>query len=178
MDIKYRIDLNKLLPPNPITVEVGCAECNYSLDIVARWGSGKHYAIDVWNHHPHQRGDGSQPQDWHNANYEKCLEKFKPYLDRVIMMRGISWDMAINIPDNSVDFISIDADHSYEAVKKDIAAFWPKLKSGGVITFHDYLAIEYGVNDAVHQFANSVGLKVHLLPENKPEDAGAYIIKP
>jgi hypothetical protein len=176
--IKYRSDLYKILPDNPITVEVGVAEGLFSHQIVSQWKPSKHFAVDVWNHQPSQRGDGNQPQEWHNANYENVIRLLKPYLDKVVLLRGISWAMARYINNESVDFISIDADHSYEAVKKDIAAYWPKLKKGGVITFHDYLAIEYGVNDAVHQFASANGLEVHLLPENKKEDAGAYIIKP
>jgi len=39
--------------------------------------------------------------------------------------------------DNSVDFVFIDADHSYEAVKKDIIAWMPKIKEGGILAGHD-----------------------------------------
>lgn len=175
--IKHRIDLNQLLPENPITVEVGCAECNYSLDIVGRWKSSKHFAVDVWEHIPNTRGDGNQPEEWHASNYDKCIDKFKPYLDRVVLLRGISWAMAQYIDDNSVDFISIDACHSYECVKQDIKAYWPKLKQNGIITFHDYEATEYGVKQAVLEHAQATNQEVHLLPENKQEDAGAYIVK-
>ena len=36
------------------------------------------------------------------------------------------------------DLIFIDADHSYEAVREDIIAWWPKVKNGGIISGHDY----------------------------------------
>jgi len=36
------------------------------------------------------------------------------------------------------DLIFLDADHSYEAVKQDIALWWPRLKDGGIMAFHDY----------------------------------------
>lgn len=178
MEIKYRSDLYKLLPKDAVTMEVGVAEGLFSHQIVSEWNPKLHYCIDVWEHQPAQRGDGNSPQAWHNSNYDNVLKLMGPYLDKVILMKGISWNMAINIPDNSVDFISIDACHSYECVKKDLAAYWPKLKSGGVMTMHDYLGPEYGVNQAVHEFSASLGLIVHLLPENSPADAGAYIVKP
>lgn len=79
--------------------------------------------------------------------YNKEIEK--KYGNRLIPIQGVSYNIADQIPDNSVDLIFIDADHSYDAVKKDILAFTPKLKKGGILTGHD---IDYpGVNKAVHE---------------------------
>jgi predicted O-methyltransferase YrrM len=39
---------------------------------------------------------------------------------------------------NSIDFLFIDADHSYEGVKLDISLWEPKVVEGGVISGHDY----------------------------------------
>jgi len=36
------------------------------------------------------------------------------------------------------DFVFIDADHTYESVKKDILAWYPKVKKGGIIAGHNY----------------------------------------
>jgi hypothetical protein len=41
-----------------------------------------------------------------------------------------------HVPD--LDFVFIDADHSYPAVKADIAAWMPKVKVGGWLCGHDY----------------------------------------
>ena len=38
---------------------------------------------------------------------------------------------------NSLDFVFIDADHSYEAVKNDILHWYPKVKVNGMIGGHD-----------------------------------------
>jgi len=40
--------------------------------------------------------------------------------------------------DESVDFCFIDASHVAEDVKRDIGAWWPKIKSGGVLGGHDW----------------------------------------
>jgi len=71
------------------------------------------------------------------------------YGNRLIPIQGNSYIVAEKIPDNSVDLVFIDADHSYNAVKKDILAYTPKLKNGGLLTGHD---IDYpGVNKAVNE---------------------------
>ena len=71
------------------------------------------------------------------------------YGDRLIPIQGSSYVVADQIPDNFADIVFIDADHSYEAVKKDILKYTPKLKTGGLLTGHD---IDYpGVNKAVNE---------------------------
>ena len=52
--------------------------------------------------------------------------------------------------DKTFDLIFIDADHRYEAVKKDIENWLPKLKKGGTICGHDYGNWE-GVGRAVNE---------------------------
>jgi len=65
-------------------------------------------------------------------------------------IKALSHEAAVNFEDGSVDCLFIDAGHSYEAVKADIAAWLPKMKVGGLISGHDYNAWE-GVNRAVNE---------------------------
>jgi predicted O-methyltransferase YrrM len=43
------------------------------------------------------------------------------------------------LKDNKVDFLFIDADHSYEGVKKDFEMYSPLVRKGGIIAFHDII---------------------------------------
>ncbi len=71
------------------------------------------------------------------------------------------------IPGPDYDFIFIDGDHSYEAVKSDIAKVLPVLKPGGLIAFHDYRthphefegdnAFDEGVTNAVNELISNGG---------------------
>jgi hypothetical protein len=86
--------------------------------------------------------------------------------------------MADFVADASCALVYVDADHAYEAVREDIVHWWPKLVPGGIMAFHDFLNPAYGVRRAVEEFARHANLLIHPLPEDKDEDAGAYIEKP
>lgn len=40
--------------------------------------------------------------------------------------------------DESVDFVFVDAMHSYQAVRDDLDTWWPKVRPGGLLSGHDY----------------------------------------
>lgn len=113
---------------------------------------------------------------------EQC-EYFKSLMHRYPVMRlyrMYSDEAAKNFPDNYFDLIYIDADHSYEGCKKDLEAWWPKLKPGKYFTGDDYShshapvnKLKFEVIRAVDEFAAKQGLPVYILTSN-----GWAIIKP
>jgi len=56
---------------------------------------------------------------------------------RVFLHRSFTENACGFFEDESLDFIFIDADHSYEGVKRDITLWSPKVKKGGHIVGHD-----------------------------------------
>lgn len=175
--IKHRINLNKLLPPNPVTAEIGVAQGNFSEDICSKWSPSLHYLVDCWGTLD-TTGDGAFHQLWHNMNYHTMLWKMHPFEHFITVLRGITWDVAKQVPDNSLDIAYLDAGHRYEDVKRDLEAWYPKVKPGAVMAGHDYINPAYGVRQAVEEFAMYHALKVHLIPELKEEDAGFWFYKP
>ena len=71
--------------------------------------------------------------------------------------------------DEDFDFVFLDGNHAYEAVKEDLEAWWPKLKSSGLFCGDDYHYASssdegrYGVIQAVEEFARYKSLQVKLL---------------
>lgn len=179
MQIKHRSELGNLVKHLGIkgdTAEVGAAEMLFTADMLS-WNIGKHYIIDNWGKIEGITGDGNFENSWHESNYQQGLDRIKKYNDRAIVLRGMSVDMAKNIPDNSLALINIDCDHSYEGTKGDIEAYWSKLVVGGIMAFHDHENVAYGVKQAVKEFAEANDLEIFLIPEDRLDDAGAYIIK-
>ncbi len=117
--------------------EVGVATGRSALPLLSLFE--KVYLVDLW---PHSEQD-----------YLDCMENIAGRGDAVIL-RGLSWEQAEHIPDESLDYLNLDADHEYESVKKDLYAYYPKLRSGvgAVASGHDYDAGHPGVNQAVDEF--------------------------
>jgi hypothetical protein len=65
--------------------------------------------------------------------------------------------------DNKFNWAYLDADHSYEGVKRDLMVLKDKILPGGIIICNDYTpwspleACIYGIPKAVHEFCKSEG---------------------
>lgn len=84
---------------------------------------------------------------------------------RATFIRKESKEAAKLIPDGFLDFVFIDADHSYEGCRADIEAWAQKLKSGGLLCGHDYNNHDwpgFGVNRAVDEFRVTHGLQLEI----------------
>lgn len=181
MEIKHRAELGKLILSIFGTygdaVEVGCAEGLFSMDLL-RMGFEKLYMVDNWGQIPGQFGDGGYENTWHEKNFKEAMDRIDHYKENITVLRGFSHLMAKYIPNNSLRLVYVDCDHGYDSVMKDIIAYMPKLVAGGVMAFHDFWEeLPYGVNKAVYEYAATHGFKVHHIPENKPEDSGAWFSK-
>ena len=63
--------------------------------------------------------------------------------------------------DGELDFVFIDGEHSYEAARLDIEAWWPKVRSGGLLMGHDYDRQRFpGVCRAVDELGESYAVEV------------------
>jgi Methyltransferase domain len=73
----------------------------------------------------------------------------------VIIHRMLSHDAAALFPDEHFDWAYIDASHFYDDVKRDLEAFFPKLRKGGYFAGDDYDRRgiwDHGVTRAVDEF--------------------------
>lgn len=79
----------------------------------------------------------------------RVFEHAKTYQDRATVIEADTVHAAAQVPDASLDFVFIDADHSYEAVRRDISAWRSKVKPDGWLGGHDYNRKFPGVINAV-----------------------------
>jgi len=99
-----------------------------------------------------------------NKTLKECnvFEEFKKNMhdrkvwDTINAMRMTSLEACEIYEDNSLDFVFIDANHSFESVSEDISNWIDKVKPGGMIAGHDYIDGFPGVKEAVKSiFADS-----------------------
>jgi hypothetical protein len=86
-------------------------------------------------------------EDW---LYNEFINNTKPIGHLINPIKAVSWEAAELYEDNSLDFVFLDAAHDYESVKKDLNAWFPKIKYSGVFAGHDYPHWE--VYNAVNEF--------------------------
>lgn len=77
------------------------------------------------------------------SHFQQKYKNFK-------LIRKTSDKGAEDFEDESLDIVFIDANHSYESVKKDIDLWLPKLRNGGCLSGHDYSIAFFGVIQAVN----------------------------
>lgn len=70
---------------------------------------------------------------------------------KAILLQGETSQLSNYFEDKSADFIVVDSDHSYAGVKDDIEHYWPKLKAGGLMFFHDVKELSGEINAGTRQ---------------------------
>ena len=95
----------------------------------------------------------------------KLLKKFK---NNVELHKGYSHEILNKIDLKNVDFVFLDAGHSYETVKKDLNILLSKLSKSKTIICDDYNQSLYGVKKAVDEIDKNK-FKVSILSDRFAE---------
>ncbi len=93
--------------------------------------------VDLWAPQPDNPGPETYV-DWPHEQMERRVrERARRFGSRAIVLKMWTDEAVHEVEDQSLDFIFVDADHSTEAVRADIANWWPKVKDTGWIIGHD-----------------------------------------
>lgn len=91
------------------------------------------------------------------------IHLLEPFKQRAELLRMTSQEAAQIIHDNSLDFVFIDGDHSYENVKLDLDLWFKKIRPGGILVGDDYQQT-WGVRPAVNEFCKIKKLVLNIIP--------------
>lgn len=129
-----------------IGAEIGTEVGRYAEMLFKKMPNLQLTSVDLWDATLHQENASQEKMDnW----YQETLIKLKPYHSNILKMS--SMDAVKQFPDNSLDFVFIDANHDFEFVVNDIIFWSKKVKIGGIVYGHDY-SDEFAVKEAVNAF--------------------------
>jgi len=117
-----------------IGAEIGVYKGEFSEKLLLRSGLHILYGIDTWE---------NSAMTWKNLPepskvYQNCIDRLAKFNKRVRLIQGESTQVAKQFKQHSLDFIYLDADHSYNAVLADLQAWWDKVRPGGMFSGHDF----------------------------------------
>ena len=147
--------------------EIGVKTGIYSREILTIWRGRKLYSIDPWAEFSKEKyiDSANVDKDKQEEYYNQTCMNLRGFGSRSRILRSTSAEAAHQFDEGQLDFVYIDAQHHYDAVKKDLWLWYPKVKSGGILCGHDYIDGKtehgvFGVRKAVTEFAGSNGLQV------------------
>ena len=165
--------------PHAIGAEIGVFRGVFAEKLLRNLsGITKYYCVDPWEHYedhlqilvPASMQVRVPPQ----RALQICKKYIRPYREKVVIIRKMSQDALIDVPDESLDWVFIDANHAYVYAKEDIIGWSKKVKIGGIISGHDYhdnkrgrRPVPFGVGKAVKE----------LVPDYEVERNTWYTVK-
>jgi len=182
---RYKLDLNQ---PNPIkiaqsrwhdlghllndlgfkkAVEIGVYKGSFTQTLASRAPNMEITGVDAWTSYDNYLDYPTGHLE--TIAYDEAKIRCAKH-PNVKLIKGWSKDVAPTIEDGSLDYIYIDANHSYASCVEDINLWAKKVRVGGIVMGHDYFDVkkhkrlehlDFGVIQAVNGWVEYRGIK-HL----------------
>jgi len=155
-----------------VGAEIGVERGKFSKEIL--FTADKLYCVDLWKNYPGYREHVS------DAEYEEIFEDCQKRLEGrdVVFVRLDSIEASKNFPDDGLDFLYLDGNHTYESVSADTRAWYPKVRPGGIIAGHDWVKKkDFGVIKAILDFCKEIGIE-EITTWNGDSSPSFHFIKP
>jgi len=139
--------------------EIGVGSGPYS-EIICCANPGVHlYCIDAWQPYP-EYTDFTDPGHL-ETDYNNAIKNLVSY--DVTFMRKMSADAAREFYSGSLDFVYIDANHNHPYIDEDIENWSRIVRSGGIVSGHDYINGHSHVMQAVDDYVATHNIHPYYL---------------
>ena len=126
-----------------VGVEVGVFKGSFSRWMLDHWPTcTQYYMVDLWASQAHYRQMDSASDAENQLRFELAQRNVAPFQHKTVLIRKASVAAAADFADGSVDFVYLDARHTFDAVTEDLEAWWPKLRLGGLLAGEDYMDVD------------------------------------
>lgn len=147
----------------------------------------KYYMLDPWRHLDDWNKPANKADDVFEGFLAETCQKTEFAAARRVVLRGKTTEVIDRIPDGSLDFAYVDADHTLKGIAIDLIRVWPKIRPGGWLGGDDFsrtvwqhatrfeptLVFPFAV-----YFAEAMGAHIFGLPHSqflmRKEEGGAF----
>lgn len=116
-----------------VGAEIGVESASYSKYLLEGIPGLTLYGVDMWQSYP-----GYKDFAPHKLAAAEVRAKQLAETHNLIIKQGWSDEIVKEFEDESLDFVFIDANHTYEWVVRDIALWSKKVRKGGIVYGHDF----------------------------------------
>jgi len=152
---KTRSDLAKMVPSGGMIIELGVAAGRFAVEMIDANPSCQYLGIDRWSDHHDE------------LEMVNATDRIKRASSLSQIIRD-SFDSAIRyFDDESIDLLYVDGyAHTGQEGGKTLNDWLSKVKTGGIISGHDYHPEYQPTIDAVNTFVKAHGLDLQIIDEN------------
>jgi predicted O-methyltransferase YrrM len=160
-----------------VGAEIGVERGLYAETLCREIPGVKLYGVDIWDiyaGYPDHQGEF----------YQEADERLRHY--NVELVCKMSMDAVLDFEDESLDFVYIDANHMPPWITDDIREWSKKVRSGGIISGHDYVSVHIDAMRAIDDYTQANHIRPWfvmgdtILPNtDAPDKVGSYLwVKP
>jgi len=145
--------------------EIGVREGAFSKVLCSKNIGLELRCIDPWAEY-HEYNQQKVTQAKADAQYRKAAEILEQY--NATLIRKTSMDAVKDIPLESLDFIYIDANHTFDFVMQDVIEWAKRVRPGGMVAGHDYFRFRNaGVVPAVDAYTHAHQITEWFITDEK-----------
>lgn len=123
-----------------VMAEIGVWKGDFAAEVLAAAETLElYYMIDPWANLPDWNKPFNVSPEVFNEIYHEMDLKTAFARNKRRILRGRTIEVVDEIPDESLDFVYIDGDHTLRGITIDLIKIWPKIKAGGFIAGDDFI---------------------------------------
>ena len=179
-DYKNRFDLwisflNEYQPKN--VAEIGVYKGEFAEKILRNCYCIENYTmVDAWRNLSDWNKPANTDDNEFDDFYLETINRTKFAEHKIKILRGKTTEVVSLIPDESLDFVYIDGDHTLKGITIDLISLWNKVKPGGFVAGDDFCETIWQ-HDKIYEptlvfpfavyFAEAKNVKIYGLPFNQ-----------
>ena len=178
-----RLHIARMLPKHAVGAEIGVWKGDFSATLLEHAAPRKLHLIDPWQ----TREDAEYDQAWYgkargvnmDAVFAEVRKRFATEIasGQIELHRQPSSVAMAAFPDDALDFVYVDGDHSHDAVRSDLELAVRKVRKRGAICIDDHMTGKWWGDGVVRAVNEILGAYPHALQIALCADAQAVIVK-